>query len=127
LQTGRQHPYGGELLSDAVMNLPPDAYRFHCADFDHFPFRGIVSLIYVNRFREQGLSFSVFGPWAQIIAGLVILICPELTLWLVAVLLGGGLILSGVSGLTPLRDSEPVNTPCFPRSDYGQALYSDQC
>jgi uncharacterized membrane protein HdeD (DUF308 family) len=53
----------------------------------------------------------VFGPWAQVVAGLVILLWPELALWLVAVLLGGGLILSGITGLTALRDAEVVNPP----------------
>jgi len=32
-------------------------------------------------------------------------------LWLVAILLGGGLILSGITGLTSLRDSGMVNPP----------------
>jgi uncharacterized membrane protein HdeD (DUF308 family) len=72
---------------------------------------GIVALLYVNDARKQGLPVSVFGPWAQVIVGLVILIWPELTLWLVAILLGGGLILSGITGLTALRDSGVVNPP----------------
>jgi uncharacterized membrane protein HdeD (DUF308 family) len=72
---------------------------------------GIVSLLFVNDIRRQGVPLSVFGPWVQVIAGVVILIWPELTLWLVAVLLGGGLILSGVTGLAALRDSEVVNPP----------------
>jgi uncharacterized membrane protein HdeD (DUF308 family) len=72
---------------------------------------GIVGLFFVNDIRRQGVPLSVFGPWVQVIAGVVILIWPELTLWLVAVLLGGGLILSGVTGLAALRDSEVVNPP----------------
>lgn len=72
---------------------------------------GIVALTYANTARKQGLPVSVFGPWAQIIAGAVILIWPELTLWLVAVLLGGGLILNGVAGLTALRDAGVINPP----------------
>jgi len=72
---------------------------------------GIVSLLYVNDARKQGLPVSVFGPWVQVIAGMVILIWPELTLWLVAILLGGGLILSGITGLTALRDSGVANPP----------------
>lgn len=72
---------------------------------------GIVSLLFVNDIRKQGLPVSVFGPWAQVIAGLVILIWPELALWLVAVLLGGGLILSGITGLTALRDAGAINPP----------------
>jgi uncharacterized membrane protein HdeD (DUF308 family) len=72
---------------------------------------GIVALLYVNDARKQGLPVSVFGPWAQVIAGAVILIWPELTLWLVAVLLGGGLVLNGITGLAALRDSGVVNPP----------------
>ncbi len=72
---------------------------------------GIVSLLYVNDARKRGFPVSVFGPWAQVIAGMVILIWPELTLWLVAILLGGGLILSGITGLTALRDVGVVNPP----------------
>lgn len=72
---------------------------------------GIVSLLFVNDVRKQGLPVSVFGPWAQVIAGGVILIWPELALWVVAVFLGGGLILSGITGLTALRDAEIVNPP----------------
>lgn len=72
---------------------------------------GVVALLFVNDVRKQGLAVSVFGPWAQIIAGAVILIWPELALWLVAILLGGGLILNGITGLTALRDSGVVNPP----------------
>ena len=72
---------------------------------------GVVSLIYVYQVRKQGLPVSVFGPWAQVIVGLVILIWPELTLWILAILLGGGLILSGITGLTALSDSGVVNPP----------------
>lgn len=72
---------------------------------------GIVSLLFVNDVRKQGLPVSVFGPWAQVIAGGVILIWPELALWVVAVFLGGGLILSGITGLTALRDAGIVNPP----------------
>lgn len=72
---------------------------------------GIVSLLFVNDVRKQGLPVSVFGPWAQVLAGGVILIWPELALWVVAVFLGGGLILSGITGLTALRDAGIVNPP----------------
>jgi uncharacterized membrane protein HdeD (DUF308 family) len=72
---------------------------------------GVVALLYVNDARRQGLPLGVSGPWVQVIVGLVILIWPELTLWLVGVLLGGGLILSGITGLTALRDSGVVNPP----------------
>jgi uncharacterized membrane protein HdeD (DUF308 family) len=76
---------------------------------------GIVAVLYVNDARKQGLPVSVFSPWAQVIVGLVILVWPELTLWLVAILLGGGLILSGITGLTALRDSGLVNPPVLRR------------
>jgi len=66
---------------------------------------GIIALLYAIDLRKQGLPVSVFGPWAQILAGIVILIWPELALWLVAVLLGGGLILSGITGLTALHET----------------------
>jgi uncharacterized membrane protein HdeD (DUF308 family) len=72
---------------------------------------GVVAVLFVNDARKQGLPVGMFGPWAQVIAGLVILIWPELALWLVAVLLGGGLILNGITGLTALRDAGVVNPP----------------
>ena len=72
---------------------------------------GIVALLYVNEARRQGMPVSVLGPWIQVIAGIVILVWPKLALWLVAVILGGGLILSGITGLTALRDSGLVNPP----------------
>lgn len=72
---------------------------------------GLISLFFVIDARRQGLPVSVFGPWAQMIAGAVILVWPELALWLVAVLLGGGLILSGITGLAALRDAGVVNPP----------------
>jgi uncharacterized membrane protein HdeD (DUF308 family) len=70
---------------------------------------GIVSLFYMYHVRRQGFLVSVFGPWAQVIAGLVILVWPELTLWLIAVLLGAGLILNGITGLAAIRDSAVIN------------------
>ena len=72
---------------------------------------GIVALLYVNAARKEGIPVSVFAPWVQMIAGVVILIWPGLALWIVAVILGGGLILSGITGLTALRDSGIVNPP----------------
>jgi uncharacterized membrane protein HdeD (DUF308 family) len=72
---------------------------------------GIVALIYVNAARKEGIPVSVVSPWAQVVAGVVILIWPGLALWIVAVILGAGLILSGISGLTALRDSGVVNPP----------------
>jgi uncharacterized membrane protein HdeD (DUF308 family) len=74
---------------------------------------GVVALLYVNAARKDGLPVSVFAPWIQILIGAIILIWPGLALWLVAVLLGGGLILSGVTGLASLRDSGVVNPPLF--------------
>ncbi len=72
---------------------------------------GIVALLFVHDVRRQGIPVSVFGPWAQILVGAVVLMWPQLALWLVAVLLGGGLILGGISGLTALRDLGLVNPP----------------
>ena len=72
---------------------------------------GIVALLYVNAARKEGISVSVIAPWVQVIAGVIILIWPGLALWIVAVILGGGLILSGITGLMALRDSGVVNPP----------------
>ena len=72
---------------------------------------GIVALLYVNAVRKEGIPVSVVSPWVQVIAGVIILIWPGLALWIVAVILGGGLILSGITGLTALRDSGVVNPP----------------
>jgi uncharacterized membrane protein HdeD (DUF308 family) len=72
---------------------------------------GIVALLYVNAARKEGIPVSVFAPWVQVIAGVVILIWPGLALWIVAVILGGGLIISGITGLTALRDAGIVNPP----------------
>ena len=70
---------------------------------------GIVTLFYMYYVRRQGFLVNVSGPWVQVIAGLVILIWPELTLWLIAVLLGAGLILNGINGLTAIRESVVIN------------------
>ena len=70
---------------------------------------GIVSLFYMYYLRRQGFLIGVSGPWVQVIAGLVILVWPELTLWLIAVLLGAGLILNGITGLASIRDSAVIN------------------
>jgi uncharacterized membrane protein HdeD (DUF308 family) len=72
---------------------------------------GIEALLYVNAARKEGIPVSVFAPWVQVIAGVIILIWPELALWIVAVILGGGLILSGITGLTALRDAGIINPP----------------
>ena len=74
-------------------------------------FSGIVALLYANTIRKDGIPVSVFAPWAQVVAGVIILIWPGLALWVVAAILGGGLILSGIGGLTALRDSGLVNPP----------------
>jgi uncharacterized membrane protein HdeD (DUF308 family) len=60
---------------------------------------GVLALMYVSAARDAGLRLSVYPPWAQIVTGAVILIWPGLALWLVAVILGGGLILGGALGL----------------------------
>ncbi len=76
---------------------------------------GIVALLYFNAARKAGIPVSVFGPWAQIIAGIVLIIWPQLALWLVAVVLGGGLMLSGIMGLLALNQSQVVNPPTMKR------------
>ena len=72
---------------------------------------GVVALLYVNAARREGVPVSVIAPWIQVIAGVVILIWPGLALWIVAIILGGGLMLSGITGLTALRDSGVINPP----------------
>jgi len=79
---------------------------------------GIVALLYVNSARKNGIRASFFGPVAQISAGIVLLIWPGLALWLVALVLGGGLILSGISGLSALRDSQVVNPSTIKKVEY---------
>jgi uncharacterized membrane protein HdeD (DUF308 family) len=72
---------------------------------------GVVALVHVNAARKQGIPVSVLEPWAQIVAGVVLFLWPEIALWLVAVVLGGGLVLSGVVGLSALASSPVVNPP----------------
>jgi uncharacterized membrane protein HdeD (DUF308 family) len=72
---------------------------------------GLIALLYVNAARKEGFAVSLFGPWARIIAGIVLILWPQLALWLVAVVLGGGLILSGITGLSALKDSHVINPP----------------
>jgi len=83
---------------------------------------GVVSLLYVTAARRERIPVSVFGPWARVIAGVVVLIWPELTLWLVAIILGGGLILSGITGLTALRDTGVVNPPLLRRIELWSSI-----
>ena len=72
---------------------------------------GLIALLYVNAARKEGYPVSVLGPWARIIAGVILIAWPELALWIVAVVLGGGLILSGITGLSALKSSNLVNPP----------------
>lgn len=83
---------------------------------------GILALLYVNTARREGVPVSVFAPWVRIIAGVVILIWPGLALWLVAVILGGGLLLSGITGLKALRDSAVVNPPMLRRIEIWSSI-----
>ncbi|MCP5408721.1 MAG: DUF308 domain-containing protein [Chromatiaceae bacterium] len=83
---------------------------------------GILALLYVNMARREGVPVSVFAPWVRIIAGVVILIWPGLALWLVAVILGGGLLLSGITGLKALRDSAVVNPPMLRRIEIWSSI-----
>jgi uncharacterized membrane protein HdeD (DUF308 family) len=63
---------------------------------------GISALLYVNAWRQAGFRMSIIGAWVQVVAAAVLLIWPELALWLVAVILGGGLVVSGILGLQAL-------------------------
>ena len=83
---------------------------------------GIVALLYLNAARKEGVPVSIFAPWVQVIAGVVILIWPGLALWIVAVILGGGLILIGISGLTALRDSGVVNPPLLSKIELWSSI-----
>jgi len=76
---------------------------------------GVVGLLNVNAARRAGFAASVAGPWVHIIAGAVIFLWPELALWLVAVVLGGGLILGGITGLSALKASQTVNPTWWER------------
>ena len=79
---------------------------------------GIGALLYVNAARKNGIRASFFGPGAQVFAGIVLLIWPGLALWLVALVLGGGLILSGISGLLALSRSQVVNPSTIKKVEY---------
>lgn len=57
---------------------------------------GGLALVYGYAARRAAIPVSVLGPWAQVLAGVVLLIWPGLALWLVALVLGGGLIVSGI-------------------------------
>ena len=83
---------------------------------------GIIALLYTIDLRKQGLPVSVFGPWLQILVGIVVLVWPELALWLAAVLLGGGLILSGITGLTTLGGLQEVKAPLFHKIGYWSSI-----
>ena len=83
---------------------------------------GAVGLPYINAARREGLPVSVITPWVQIVAGAVILIWPGLALWLVAVILGGGLILTGIAGLSSLRDAGIVNPPPLRRIELWSSI-----
>lgn len=70
---------------------------------------GIVGIAHVSALRRAGMPAGLAGSWAQVVAGLALLIWPGAALWLVAVLLGGGLIVSGALGLSALKGSDIVN------------------
>ena len=72
---------------------------------------GILAVLFANDVRKAGYGVSMLGPWTQVIAGTVILVWPELALWLVAVLLGGVLILSGIGAFRTLQEQSIVNPP----------------
>ncbi|MDX1592637.1 MAG: DUF308 domain-containing protein [Gammaproteobacteria bacterium] len=76
---------------------------------------GVVALFHAHAARRAGLQAGVFGPWAQVVVGIVLLLWPDVALWLVAMLLGGGLLVNGVLGLLALRESAVVNPPLIER------------
>ena len=76
---------------------------------------GAVALVHVYAARQAGLHAEVFGPWARVVAGIVLLAWPDLALWLVALLLGGGLIAGGVLELLAQRASGVINPPLVER------------
>jgi len=79
---------------------------------------GLIALLYASALRKEGFPVRVLGPWARIVAGIVLVIWPGLALWLVAVFLGGGLILSGISGLSAIADSPVVNPPKIKKIEF---------
>jgi len=83
---------------------------------------GIVSLLYISAVRRNGIPFSVLGPWVQIVAGVTLFIWPGIALWLVAVVLGGGLILTGIMGLYALRNASVINPPLSKRIEYWSSI-----
>jgi hypothetical protein len=83
---------------------------------------GAIGLMYVNVARKEGVVISILGPWARIIAGLILLIWPDLALWLVAVVLGGGLILSSIIGLSALNQSSVVNPPTLKKIELWSSI-----
>ena len=83
---------------------------------------GALALLYADAARREGVPASVFAPWVRIIAGVVILLWPGLALWVVAVILGGGLLLSGITGLTALRDAGLVNPPLLRRIELWSSI-----
>jgi hypothetical protein len=76
---------------------------------------GISGLLTVNAWRQAGFPMGAAGPWVQIVAGGVLLIWPQLALWLVAVLLGGGLVISGALSLSALGYTAFPRTASFGR------------
>ena len=83
---------------------------------------GIVSLLYISAVRSNGIPLSVLGPWVQIVAGVTLFIWPGIALWLVAGVLGGGLILSGIMGLYALRNASVVNAPLTKKIEYWTSI-----
>jgi hypothetical protein len=84
---------------------------------------GIVSLLYISAVRSKGTSLSVLGPWVQIVAGVTLFIWPGIALWLVAVVLGGGLILTGIMGLYTLSIDSVVNPPLIKKIEYWSSIF----
>jgi hypothetical protein len=83
---------------------------------------GIVSLLFISTVRSNGIPLTVLGPWVQIVAGVTLFIWPGIALWLVAVVLGGGLILTGIMGLYTLRNASVINPPLIKKIEYWSSI-----
>jgi hypothetical protein len=84
---------------------------------------GIVSLLFISTVRSNGIPLTVLGPWVQIVAGVTLFIWPGIALWLVAVVLGGGLILTGIMGLYTLRNASVINPPLIKKIEYWSSIF----
>ena len=76
---------------------------------------GAVALVNAHALRRAGYRVSLVGATVQVVVGIVLLVWPDLALWVVAMLLGGGLIVHGVVGVLDLKESNVINPPLAAR------------